>query len=102
LLARFYDLETLIKGAVYFPIPSYSLKNLAGWLGFEWRTVILHGTVTLGNGLQAISWYERWLETRDPHYNHALLTYNEDDCRATHYLHHWLATQSPVGPLHHP
>ena len=106
LLARFYDLETLIKGAVYFPIASYSLKNLAGWLGFQWRPVELQGTPALGNGLQAISWYERWLETRDPQYIRALLIYNEDDCRATHHLHHWLVTQSinqpAVGLLHHP
>lgn len=93
LLARFYDLETLIKGSVYLPVPSYSLKNLAGWLGFRWRPLTLEAAPTLGNGLQAITWYQQWLTTRDPRYIRALLTYNEDDCRATHHLQQWLSSQ---------
>ncbi len=84
LLQRFVDLHAWIQRSVVLPIESYSLKNIARWLGFEWR-------LPNANGAQSIYWYSQWLETRDRRYLEQSLIYNEDDCRATYHLKAWLS-----------
>ncbi|MFT0812371.1 TM0106 family RecB-like putative nuclease [Synechococcus sp. OH20] len=84
LLQRFVDLHAWVQRSVVLPIESYSLKNIARWLGFEWR-------LPDANGAQSIYWYSQWLETRERRYLEHSLIYNEDDCRATHRLKDWLS-----------
>ncbi len=84
LLQRFVDLHAWVQRSVVLPIESYSLKNIARWLGFEWR-------LPNANGAQSIYWYSQWLETRDRRYLEQSLIYNEDDCRATYCLKNWLS-----------
>ena len=62
---------------------SYALKNIARWLGFEWRD-------TKANGAQAICWYDEWLKTSDRTFLDMIVRYNEDDCRATFHVKDWL------------
>ncbi len=90
LLQRFVDLHEWVQRSVVLPIESYSLKNIARWLGFEWR-------LPDASGAQSIYWYSQWLETQDRDYLERSLIYNEDDCRATHRLKDWL-TQGGVFP----
>ena len=82
-LSRLVDLHFWVTEAVIFPVESYSLKAIANWIGFYWRE-------TAGSGEQSVCWYDRWLETQDRTLLELILSYNEDDCRATRYLKDWL------------
>ncbi|MDJ0572177.1 MAG: TM0106 family RecB-like putative nuclease [Pleurocapsa sp. MO_192.B19] len=83
LLSRFVDLHQWVTQSVVFPVESYSLKALANWIGFYWRE-------TQGSGDQSVCWYDQWLYTQDRALLELILSYNEDDCRATRYLKDWL------------
>jgi uncharacterized protein len=83
LLARFVDLHERVTRMVTLPVESYALKPIARWLGFDWRD-------PSANGAQSIYWYAQWLSTGDRAYLDAILTYNEDDCRATYHAKDWL------------
>jgi predicted RecB family nuclease len=83
LLNRFIDLHDRITRLVTLPVESYALKQIARWLGFEWQD-------PAANGAQSICWYAQWLATGDRTQLDAILTYNEDDCRATHRVKEWL------------
>jgi len=83
LLDRFVDIHWCVTEAVTLPVESYALKHIARWMGFEWRD-------SDANGAQSICWYNEWLATGDRTYLDAILRYNEDDCRATYHVKHWL------------
>ncbi|MFS8885259.1 TM0106 family RecB-like putative nuclease [Synechococcus sp. H70.2] len=89
LLQRFVDLHSWVRRSVVLPIESYSLKNIARWLGFKWR-------LPEANGAHSIYWYSQWLETRDRRYLEQSLIYNEDDCRATYHLKAWLSQSAAL------
>ena len=82
-LSRLVDLHYWVTEAVIFPVESYSLKAIANWIGFYWRE-------TSGSGDQSVCWYDQWLNTQDRTLLELILSYNEDDCRATRYLKDWL------------
>ncbi|MDW8200926.1 MAG: TM0106 family RecB-like putative nuclease [Cyanobacteriota bacterium SKYGB_h_bin112] len=82
---RCVDLHEQVTRRVILPIESYALKNIARWLGFNWRD-------PNATGAQAVCWYTQWLETGDRAYLEAIVTYNEDDCRAMYYLKNWLVS----------
>ena len=83
LLSCLVDLHQLVIESVVLPVESYSLKSLANWIGFYWRE-------DKASGDQCVCWYDRWLTTGDRFWLNAILSYNEDDCRATFYLKNWL------------
>jgi uncharacterized protein len=85
LLTRFVDLHERVTRLVTLPVESYALKQIARWLGFNWRD-------SAANGAQSIFWYAQWQATGDRSYLNAILTYNEDDCRATYHIKDWLVT----------
>ncbi|BAZ45497.1 hypothetical protein NIES4102_25210 [Chondrocystis sp. NIES-4102] len=84
ILSRLVDVHDWVIKAVVLPVESYSLKALANWLGFYWRE-------SLGSGDQSVCWYDQWLHTQDRVLLDLILSYNEDDCRATFYLKNWLS-----------
>jgi uncharacterized protein len=69
------DLLKIVKQAQIFPIYSYSIKDVAKFLGFQW-------TAEDAGGAQSMVWYEKWLETKNKKYLNEVLRYNEEDCRA--------------------
>jgi predicted RecB family nuclease len=83
ILFRLVDLHFWVMKSVIFPVESYSLKALANWIGFYWRE-------TTGSGDQSVCWYDQWLITQDRALLDLILSYNEDDCRATRCLKDWL------------
>ncbi len=83
LLTRFVDLHERVTRMVTLPVESYALKPIARWLGFDWQD-------PSANGAQSIYWYAQWLAAGDRTYLDAILTYNEDDCRATYHIKDWL------------
>ena len=88
LLSRCVDLHAEVIASVTLPVENYSLKTLAGWLGFQWRQQGVSGE-------QSVCWYDRWLKTGDRSFLDAILRYNEDDCRATRHLKDWLVDFLP-------
>jgi uncharacterized protein len=83
LAARFIDLHELVTRVATLPVESYALKNMARWMGFDWRD-------SSANGAQSIYWYAQWLTTQDRSFLDAIAMYNEDDCRATYHIKDWL------------
>ena len=59
-----------------WPLMSYSLKEIAQYLNFEWRD-------KSPSGAMSIQWFNKYLETKDDKDMDRILLYNEDDCKAT-------------------
>ena len=59
-----------------WPLSSYSLKDIAQYIGFKWRDKSPSGALS-------IQWYNKYLETKNPKILDRILKYNEDDCKAT-------------------
>jgi uncharacterized protein len=70
------DLYDIVKRYTDWPVSSYSLKDLAQYLGFNWRD-------DTPSGALSIQWFNEFIETGDEKILQRLLTYNEDDCKAT-------------------
>jgi len=84
----FVDLSNIVQKNVFFPLYFYSIKDIAKskFLNYKWR----HAKA---GGAQSIFWYEEWLEKKDRAILTDIIDYNEDDVRATEYLHHWLVKE---------
>lgn len=82
LMARSVDVLERLRESVIFPLPFYSLKDIAQHLGFRWR----HDDAS---GLNSILWYEDWLKTGKKESLQDVLDYNEDDVRATWFVCQW-------------
>jgi predicted RecB family nuclease len=75
---RFVDVYKLYIEHVALPVPSYSLKSIARYFGFNWRTQL--------NGQLVVHSYAEYLATGDERILQEILTYNEDDVRATEFI----------------
>ncbi|MFQ5656794.1 MAG: TM0106 family RecB-like putative nuclease [Candidatus Methylomirabilales bacterium] len=69
------DLKEAIKSAVYLPVPTFSLKNVAPALGFKWRQEGF-------DPFDSMVCYWDYLEGKGDHVIYKAILYNEDDCRA--------------------
>lgn len=90
-VSNFVDLSTVVQKNVIFPLYFYSIKDIAKskFLNYKWR----HAKA---GGAQSIFWYEEWLEKKVRAILTDIIDYNEDDVRATEYLHHWLLKETPA------
>lgn len=88
--SRMIDLKPLVAKGLTLPLYIYSLKKICRFFGFSWRG-------TLQSGGASIDYYERWCETGDRGILNEIVTYNEDDVRATLHLKQWL--QSNAGEV---
>lgn len=70
------DLYQIVLKQTDWPVGSYSLKELAQYLGFKWRDETPSGALS-------IQWFNEFLKTRDEKILQRILIYNEDDCKAT-------------------
>ncbi len=70
------DLYRIICANTDWPLSSYSVKDLAGYLGFKWRD-------STPSGVLSIQWFNEYLLTASPDVFKRIIEYNEDDCRAT-------------------
>jgi uncharacterized protein len=70
------DLYDVVKRYTDWPVSSYSLKDLAQYLGFNWQDETPSGALS-------IQWFNEFIETGDGKILKRLLTYNKDDCKAT-------------------
>lgn len=79
------DILTPMRDHVIFPLSFYSLKDVAKYLGFHWRT-------SDASGMDSVGWYETWLAKGNPDDLAQIVDYNEDDVRATWHVIDWLRT----------
>lgn len=77
------DLLEIIRHAVIFPLSFYSLKDIAVYLGFEWRAED-------ASGANSVLWFEEWLRKKNQKLLQKIFEYNEDDVRATAHVQKWL------------
>ncbi len=78
------DLQKTAARSVLFPVYFYSLKDLAKYLGFRWRT-------KGATGGASVEWYNAWRKKKDAATIKKIVEYNEDDVRATKVLKDFLA-----------
>src|SRR5467141_1945637 len=74
-LSRSVDILNVIGSHIYFPTYSNSLKEIGGFLGYQWSG-------PLSSGLQTLVWRDRWLTDHDPFLKALLIQYNYEDCAA--------------------
>ncbi len=82
------DLYTITTNSAILPIYFYSLKDIAGYIGYKWND---EGA----GGGEAVVWYDQWQETGKKEFLDKLIKYNEDDVRATLTIKEWLEKQKP-------
>ena len=70
-----------------WPLPSYSLKEIATYLGFKWRDEAPSGALS-------IQWYNEYRKTQDEKMLQRILDYNEDDCKASMAIKQYLEQMS--------
>lgn len=80
---NFVDLLKIVKKSIIYPVYFYSIKDIAKYLNFKWQH-------QKAGGAQSIFWYEKWLETNNREVLKDIVNYNEDDVKATEFLHTWL------------
>lgn len=85
---RMVDVLTAMRERIIFPLSFYSLKDVAKYLGFHWRTAD-------AGGMDSVDWYEDWLERGDAPALQRVIEYNEDDVRATWHVVDWARTLTP-------
>jgi len=66
-----------------WPLSSYSLKEIASYLGFKWRD-------DTPSGALSIQWYSEYCENLDEKILQRILDYNEDDCLALMRIKEWM------------
>lgn len=86
IISSMVDLMKVVKKKVIFPTSGNSLKEIARYLGFDWRGET--------DAQQSIVLYLKYLETKDDAILQEIIQYNEDDVRATKVLKDWLATNT--------
>lgn len=74
--ANAIDLYRIVEKYTDWPLSSYSLKELATYLGFKWRDESPSGALS-------IRWYNDFLQNKSEDLLKRILEYNEDDCKAT-------------------
>ncbi len=86
------DLYRIATRAFAFPTPGRGLKDIAGFLGFEWRHPGVDAT-------ESIALYYQYVKDPETYQDNVLkvLDYNEDDCLAAMIIKDWLSNHS--GPL---
>jgi predicted RecB family nuclease len=77
------DLLYLFRPHVIFPLSFYTLKDIACYLGFSWRSED-------ASGANSVVWHEEWLASKNDAFMKKIKEYNEDDVRATHLIKEWL------------
>lgn len=82
------DLHFKAVDSVVLPLYFYTLKDIAGYVGYTWDD-------PHAGGAESVAWYNDWLDKKDDAVLKRILRYNEDDVRATMLVKEWLEKQKP-------
>jgi uncharacterized protein len=85
ILQQLVDIRPIITQVFAFPTYTDGLKEIARYLGFEWQQKDV-------NALTSIVLYQEYLAGNKKS-KQSILTYNEDDCRATMVIKDWFIHQ---------
>ncbi|AAP99355.1 MULTISPECIES: TM0106 family RecB-like putative nuclease [Prochlorococcus] len=85
---KFIDIHSRLKGSWVLPVNSYSLKEVAKWLKFEWSQ---KGS----SGAKALLWWRQCQKAISqnnikPKQLELIMRYNQDDCIATWKIAEWI------------
>ena len=69
------DLFDIFKENIILPIFTYTLKDVANWLGFQWREPLIDGATS-------IILFDNWYLRNDGKSLEKAISYNSDDCKA--------------------
>ncbi len=69
------DLFDIFKEKIILPIYTYTLKDVANWLGFQWNE-------PLTDGATSIILFDNWYLRNDRKSLEKAVSYNSDDCKA--------------------
>ena len=69
----------LVRSKMIWPTRGLGIKDVAAFLGFEWRDVE-------PSGAASIQWYHEWVQSGSAEVRQRILEYNEDDCVAMRVL----------------
>ncbi len=89
------DLMKFIRSHIFIPVPSYSIKNVAPYLGFNWRQKDI-------GGFETMALYLDFLENYNSEAFEKIVTYNEDDCKAMWFIDKVLTSMFPKVELPSP
>ena len=84
------NILSFFRTHVYPPVYTNGLKEIAGWLGFQWQDAE-------ANGLKSIEWRKNWEHSAGERWKTTILQYNKDDCKALSVIHDWLNQLSDSG-----
>ena len=70
-----FDLFPVFKNKIILPVYTYTLKDVANWLGFEWFDPLVDGATS-------IILFDKWYLHNDREALHKAISYNSDDCKA--------------------
>lgn len=81
------DMHPLVKNTFAFPIYSYSVKDVAKYLGFKWRQEDVDALESM-----ALFWdcYEKGCTDKNDERIKKIIDYNEDDCNSMLYIFNWM------------
>ena len=70
-----FDLFPIFKDKIVLPLYTYTLKDVANWLGFQWHD-------PMSDGATSIVLFDRWYNNSDRRALEQAVSYNSDDCKA--------------------
>ncbi|EKD32760.1 MAG: hypothetical protein ACD_76C00151G0001 [uncultured bacterium] len=85
-IGNMIDMLDVAREATVFPTYFFSLKDIAQYIGFAWRSADASGT-------NSVLWYEDWLGNQDRAVLNKIIEYNEDDVVATHFVKIWIESK---------
>lgn len=88
-----HNVLSILHPHCYFPVYSNRLKDVARFLGYEFKGQIL-------SGVGSIVIRERWEKTADNALKDALVAYNREDCEALKTICHFISKSKALASAH--
>lgn len=84
---RMVDLSRTLEGRVYLPVRTYSVKEVAQYLGYKWQDQEV-------DAMEAVALFFEYLESGHQESLEKVLDYNRDDCLAMITIKDWLVANA--------
>jgi len=88
-----HNVLSILHPHCYFPVYSNRLKDVACFLGYEFKSQIQ-------SGLLSIVFRERWEKTADDALKDALIAYNREDCEALRTICRFISKSTTLASAH--
>ena len=88
-----HNVLSILHPHCYFPVYSNRLKDVARFLGYEFKGKI-------SSGVGSIVFRERWEKTADDALKDALIAYNREDCEALRTICRFIRKSTALASAH--